>query len=217
MAGTIVIDPNIIIGVFIFLLFVNRIVNTNGGFKIVLWRLFGVRGFIRVERQADGSAIRGTFRWSKHVKGSVLQYYLTKNGKGWLVGKPEETVRVFGLPQFVYNYNDARPLPLEQVQTVEKEVEVEVKDADGTTTTQRQKRAIIVAGKPIDPLLIHAFATNKSIAEFNQFSDPNARKVRWGYMALVIGLIFVLAALNVYYSYLFGVNANCALHTKICP
>jgi hypothetical protein len=214
----VVIDAGYIyLSLFMLWIIATRIVNTNGGFKIVAWRLLGIRAFLRVVRQADGTAVRSAHRWKGFVKGTILQYYTPKGEPTYFIGGPKESVRVFGLPQYVYNYNDSRPLPLEHVETVMREVEVQVKSNDGSIRTEKQSRPVVVAGKPIDPLLIHAFATNRSIEQFNRFSDKPQSKVKWGFYGLIIGLIFILAIINVYYSYLFGINMNCAVHSRLCP
>jgi hypothetical protein len=181
---TIEIDPTYIAVALVILIIGSQQVNKQGGPKIVLWRLLGIRWFMRVERQPDGGAIRQSFRWKGTVKTHSLPSY-SANGKDWFVGGPKETVRVCGGPQWVYNYNDARPLPLEH------------------------------GGDPIDPTLIHSAFENKSIEAFNKLNEK-PQKFKWGMMALAIVLTLIFAGLSVYYTYYFGYNINCALHTAAC-
>jgi hypothetical protein len=159
-------------------------IGKQGGPKIVMWRLRGVRWFMRVEKQPDGTAIRKAYNWKRITTHSLPKY--PHNGKDWFVGGPKETVRIFGGPQWVYNYNDSRPIPLE------------------------------IAGDPIDPTLIHSAFENKSIEAFNGL-NKKPDKFRWGMFGFAIFLIIILAIINVWYGYYFGLNANCALHSKACP
>ena len=168
-------------------------VNKQGGPKIVMWRILGIKGFLRVERQPDGSAIRDVKKW-KIIKTHSLPSYNVR-GKDWFVGGPRETVRVFGMPQWVYNYNDSRPLSLEQGHM------------EGTTW---------VPAEPIDPTLIHTAFENKSIEAFNGLTKK-PDKFRWGMFGFAIMLIVILGIISVWYSYYFGLNANCALHSRACP
>jgi hypothetical protein len=164
-------------------------IGKQGGPKIVFWRLLGIKWFMRVEKQPDGTAIRKAYNW-KVIKTHSLPSYNVR-GKDYFVGGPRETVRIFGGPQWVYNYNDSRPLPLEHL------------DYDKT-------------GGPIDPTVIHSAFENKSIEAFNQMSKK-PDKFRWGMFGFAIMLIVILGIISVWYSYYFGINANCALHSKACP
>jgi hypothetical protein len=159
-------------------------VGKQGGPRIVIWRLLGTRWFMRVEKQPDGTAIRKAYNWKIITTHSLPSY--TVRGKTWFVGGPKETIRLFGGPQWVYNYNDARPLPLEH------------------------------GGDPIDPTLIHSAFENKSIEAFNGL-NKKASVAKWGMFGFAILLIVILGIISVYYSYYFGVNANCALHSRACP
>ena len=181
---TIVIDPTYIAVALPAWIIINQQIGKQGGMKIVLWRVLGIRWFQRAERQPDGSIIRGAYRW-KIIKTHSLPSYTIK-GKTWFVGGPKESGRVFGAPQWVYNYNDARPVPLEHT------------------------------GDPIDPTLIHSAFQNKSIEAFNKLNEKPAT-FKWGMMALAIILTMIFAGLAVYYTYYFGYNANCALHSRACP
>src|SRR5437667_331563 len=164
-------------------------IGKQGGPKIVYWRLRGVKWFMRVEKQPDGSAIRKAYNW-KIIKTHSLPSYTVRD-KTWFVGGPKETVRVFGGPQWVYNYNDARPVPLEHL------------DYEKT-------------GGPIDPTLIHSAFENKSIEAFNGLNKKTSRTT-WGMFGFAIVLIVMLGIITAWYSYYFGINANCALHSRACP
>ena len=170
----------LIIGVILTLIQIGK----QGGPRIVMWRLLGTRWFMRVEKQPDGTAIRKAYPW-KIIKTHSLPSYNVR-GKDWFVGGPKETLRIFGGPQWVYNYNDARPIPLE------------------------------IGGEPIDPTVIHSAFENKSIEAFNGL-NKKPDKFRWGMFGFAILLIVILGIISVWYSYYFGLNANCALHSRACP
>jgi len=139
---------------------------------------------MRVEKQPDSNAIRKALPWKVIRTHSIPSY--TYKGKDWFVGGPRETVRVYGGPQWVYNYNDSRPIVLEQT------------------------------GDPIDPTVIHSAFENKSIEAFNHLNEKKS-KFSWGMMGIAIVLIILLAGISAYYSYYFGINNACAVHSKACP
>jgi hypothetical protein len=180
----IVIDETTLATIAILIVLTMIQIGKQGGPKIVMWRLRGVRWFMRVEKQPDGTAIRNAYNW-KIIKTHSLPKYNVR-GKDWFVGGPKETVRIFGGPQWVYNYNDSRPIPLE------------------------------IGGDPIDPTLIHSAFENKSIEAFNGL-NKKVSVAKWGMFGFAIMLLVILAIINVWYGYYFGLNANCALHSKACP
>lgn len=194
-------------------------VGKNGGPKVVLYRVLGVSAFFRAEKQPDGTA-RRSFHRMKIVTTGILPRYNLKSRDGqirtWFAGRANETIRVFGYPQWVYNHNDARPLPMEHVKVVDKEIEqtVREKQSDGTTKEVIQKRVVpvVVAGAPIDGLLIHSGFETKVIEEFNELGKPQQSRFKWGMMAFVLLFILILSGLAVYYSYYFGINTACAVH-----
>lgn len=238
----IVLDESSFIALLALLAFVGITINQQGGIRIVLWRIRGQKWFMRVEKQPDGSAIRKAYKWKGRVQEHSQPRY-EHNGKDWFVGGPTETVRVFGGPQWVYNYNDARPLPLEHIKFQMVETEEKIKDPDqavdqmieetvkdengndkiikrivkktvpGIERTLKKMVPVIIAGKPIDPMLIHAAFQNKSIEAFNKLGDkPN--KFRWGLLGFVIAVIFIITAFNLLYTYYYGVNIACAVHAQ---
>jgi len=185
----VVIDETTLASVAVFIILVMIQVGKQGGPKIVLWRLRGVRWFMRVEKQPDGTAIRKAYPWKIITTHSLPSYKV--GGKDWFVGGPKETLRIFGGPQWVYNYNDSRPLPLEHLDYAK-------------------------TGGPIDPAVIHSAFENKSIEAFNGL-NKKPDKFRWGMFGFAIMLIVILGIISVWYSYYFGLNANCALHSRACP
>ena len=130
----------------------------------------------------------------KIVKSHSLPMYSYK-GKAWFTGGPNQTARVYGAPNWVYVYNNAEPLFL---------------------TWGQYKDGKWSSSEPFDPTLIHSAFENKSIEAFNGLTrKPD--KFRWGMFGFAIMLIVILGIISVWYSYYFGLNANCALHSRACP
>lgn len=206
----IVIDEYTLTGIVFFLILAGRVINQQGGMQIVWWRIWGTRWFMRVEKQPDGTAVRKAYKWKGRVKEHSLPMY-EHNGKDWFVGTAKETVRVYGGPQWVYNYNDSRPLPLEHLEMKMVEVEEKQKNPDGSETTVKSLKPMVIAGAPIDPMLIHAGFENKSIEAFNHLSDK-PRKLTWGILGFVITIILIVSIFNLVYTYYYGVNIACAIH-----
>ena len=178
------IDETTLYGLLGGLIILSKIIGSQGGAKIVFWRLLGTRWFMRTEIAADGNALRVPLKM-KLVKSHSIPMY-TYKGKDRFTGGPDQTARVYGAPNWVYRYDDARPLPLKQ------------------------------QGEIIDPTLIHSAFENKSIEAFNGL-NKKPDKFRWGMFGFAIMLIVILGIISVWYSYYFGLNANCALHSRACP
>lgn len=175
------------------LIIMAKIIGSQGGGKIVMWRLLGIRWFMRTEIAADGNALRVPLKM-KIVKTHSLPTYNYK-GKIWFTGGPNQTARVYGAPNWVYVYNSADPLVLSYGQY-----------KDGKWS----------AVEAIDPALVHSAFENKSIEAFNGL-NRKPDKFRWGMFGFAIFLIVILGIISVYYSYYYGINANCALHSRACP
>ena len=105
---------------------------------------------------------------------------------------------------------------MEHIRIVDHEIEqiIKEKQADGTTkeTTQRRIVPVVVAGAPIDPLLIDSAFETKIIEDFNDLGKPPPSKLKWGMMGFAILLIIILGIISIYYSYYFGINTACAVH-----
>ena len=108
-------------------------------------------------------------------------------GADYFTGGPDETIYAFGMPNWVYERGDSRPLLL------------------------RHKGEIMSATK------IHAAFYDDSIERFNALKQPAPGRLKWGLFGFAIVLILILSMASVTYTYLFGVNMNCALHTRACP
>ena len=206
----VVIDEYTLAGIVAVLVIASRIVNSQGGAQIVLWRIRGVPWFLHTQIQPDGNTLRKALPM-KIVKTHSLPQY-TFQGKTWFTGGAEETARVWGGPQWLYNYNDSRPVPRYHVRVKMVEVEETVKLADGTETKSKTMKPVVIAVKPIDPTLIHSAFENKSIEAFNKLSDKPASKVKWGLLGFAIFVILILSAFSVLYTYYYGVNIACAVH-----
>ena len=205
----IVIDEYTLIAIIFVLAFASRIINQQGGAKIVMWRLRGVPWFLHTQIGPDGNTIRKPLPM-KIVKTHSLPSYEFQ-GKTWFTGGAQETARVFGGPQWLYNYNDARPVPRYHIAVKMVEVEEKQKNPDGSETTVKSMKPVVIAGKPIDGMLIHAAFENKSIEAFNHLSDK-PKKFTWGVFGIIIALVLILSIVTAYYSYYFGVNIACAVH-----
>lgn len=154
-----VIDEQTFYATILLLIIVNRIVATQGGFRIVFWRIRGVKWFMRTEVTPDNNAVRKALKM-KIVKTHSPPMY-EYNGKEWFTGGPDETARLYGAPNWVYRYDDARPLPLKH------------------------------KGDPIDPTLIHSAFQNQSIEKFNRLGQPKTRKPTASIAILVILILAV--------------------------
>lgn len=193
------------------LLIAGRTVNSQGGALIVFWRIIGRKWFLHTQIGPDGNTTRKALPMKIVKTHSVPTYEF--QGKEWFVGGEDETARIYGGPQWVYRYNDARPLPLRQIESKMVEVKEKMKEADGTEREVTKMVPMVVAGKPIDPTLINAAWRNKSIEAFNKLGDkPN--KFRWGLLGFVIAVIFIITAFNLLYTYYYGVNIACAVHAQ---
>jgi len=157
-------------------------VSKQGGIKIVLWRIRGKRGFIMTMIEPDNKAFRKPLPM-KIVHNSVPRFAF---GEGeYFTGGPDETIYVFGMPNWVYERGDSRP------------------------------RKLKGQGELMSASKIHSAFEDDAIERFNglkQKKGPNPKL-----MLYLMIFVLVLTAASVMYSYYYGVNTNCALHTRACP
>jgi hypothetical protein len=192
---------------------------TQGGPKVVFYRTFGIKWFMRTEATPERKAKRTIHRMSIVHTHSLPSYELGKgaNKKTWFAGGPEETIWVWGGPNWVYDYRDARPLPMRQTEHKMVETKVKVKSPDGTETEETRIVPMIIAGKPIDPVVIHTAFTNRVIEAFNRVGQKTGMSKGQGAL-LAVSVLTLLAVIGVaFWTYYFGVNINCFAHTRACP
>ena len=110
-------------------------------------------------------------------------------GGEYFTGGPDETAYAFGMPNWVYDRRDSRPLKL-----------------------------TIVAGEELmSASKIHAAFNDDTIERFNLLKQPKPGRLRNNMMMLLILLAFLMAAGAAFYSYYYGINVNCAVHSRACP
>ena len=112
----------------------------------------------------------------------------TYDGGEYFTGGPDETIYAFGMPNWVYDRRDARPRKL-------------VGDPNAE---------LMSASK------IHAAFDDDSIERFNGLKQKTS-KVNLKLIMYLLLFIMILTIASVGYSYFYGLNANCALHTRACP
>jgi len=84
-------------------------VNKQGGLKIVSWRVRGKRGFLVTMIEPDKKVTRKPLPM-KIVHNSTPRFSLDEGE--YFTGGPDETAYAFGMPNWVYQRGDARPLSL---------------------------------------------------------------------------------------------------------
>ena len=90
-------------------------------------------------------------------------------------------------PAYLHTFDDARPIPV------------------WNRDTPR-----------MDATLVHAGYKN-DILERRHRLNQQPQRLKWGILGFIIILCLVFSFAAAYYSILYGLNANCALHTKACP
>lgn len=111
----------------------------------------------------------------------------TFDGGEYFTGGPDETIYAFGMPNWVYDRRDARPRKL-----------------------TGNDNELMSASK------IHSAFVDDSIERFNKLKQP-ASKINLKLIMYLLLFILILSLASVGYSYFYGLNANCALHTRACP
>ena len=111
----------------------------------------------------------------------------TFDGGEYFTGGPDETIYAFGAPNWVYDRRDARPRKL----------------TGGDSE-------LMSASK------IHSAFVDDSIERFNKLKQPTS-KINMKLIMYLLLFLMILTIASVGYTYFYGLNANCALHTKACP
>jgi hypothetical protein len=92
------------------------------------------------------------------------------------------------------------------------------KNAPAYIHTFDDSRAIPVWNRDLprmDAALVHAGYKNDVLERMHKLNVPQQR-LKWGILGFFIVVTFVLSFAALYYTILYGVNVNCALHTKAC-
>lgn len=187
-----------------FYIFSNAIWNRLGGWPEAWYRVTGtsyrqlyvilpnrrIGRFLRKESELlIGSAARAEIQFTKEKKG---EYFIPTRGEE-MFNNPA------GAPASLHNWDDTRPIPLFGR-------EPDALSADGS----------LIPKAKIDPMLIHQ-AFKNDVLERRHKLNVKQSNLKWGIFGflIAIGVIFDFAI--VYYTIFYGVNVNCALHTKACP
>jgi hypothetical protein len=104
-----------------------------------------------------------------------------------------------GAPAAIYNWDDCRPIPVFGR-------EPDALAADGK----------LVPKAKIDPMLVHQAYKNDFLERRHRLNIRQGN-LKWGIFGFLIAITVILAFTSVFYTYYFGINVNCALHTKACP
>ncbi|HEX9240517.1 MAG TPA: hypothetical protein VF910_07700 [Candidatus Bathyarchaeia archaeon] len=104
-----------------------------------------------------------------------------------------------GAPASLYNWDDVRPIPVFGR-------EPDALAADGK----------LVPKAKIDPMLVHQAYKNDFLERRHKL-NVHQSNLKWGLFGFLIAFTVILAFASLFYTYYFGVNVNCALHTKACP
>lgn len=91
-----------------------------------------------------------------------------------------------GAPAYVHTFDDSRAIP--------------IWDRDSPR---------------MDPALVHAGYKNDVLERRHKLNQPPQR-LKWGLLGFFVVLTFILSFAALYYTILYGVNVNCALHTRAC-
>jgi len=104
-----------------------------------------------------------------------------------------------GAPAALYNWDDVRPIPVFGR-------EPDALAADGK----------LVPKAKIDPMLVHA-AYKNDVLERRHKLNIRQGNLKWGIFGFLIALTLIFEFAVLYEVVLYGINMNCALHTKACP
>jgi hypothetical protein len=177
------IDATTFYGAFFIVIFAMRTINTQGGLKIVSWRIRGKRGFLMTMIEPDKKVLRKPLPM-KIVHNSTPRFTF---GEGeYFTGGPDETAYAFGMPNWVYMRGDSRPLKLQHT------------------------------GELMSASKIHAAFQDDAIERFNGLKLKKS-KVNDKLLMYLMIFILILSAASAMYSYYYGLNINCAVHTRACP
>lgn len=149
-------------------------VNKQGGVKIVSWRVRGKRGFLITMIEPDKKVLRKPLPM-KIVHNSTPRF--TFDGAEYFTGGPDETAYAFGMPNWVYERGDSRPLKLQHT------------------------------GEMMSATKIHAAFTDDAIERFNGLKQKKSKVNEKMLMYLMILVLVVAAASAMYsYYYGLNVN-----------
>src|SRR6266571_892958 len=104
-----------------------------------------------------------------------------------------------GAPAGLWNWDDVRPIPIFG------------REPDVVTAS-----GVLVPKAKVDPMLVHAAYSNDALERRHKLNVKSGN-LKWGLFGTILLLSFILSFAAVFYTYYFGVNVNCALHTKACP
>lgn len=143
-------------------------------------------------KQSDlkiGSAARAEIQLTKTVTGD----YLIPTQGDEMFDNPN------GAPSSLYNWDDARPIP------------VFGREPDALAADGR-----LVPKAKIPPMLVHRAYVNDFLERRHKLNIKQGN-LKWGIFGFLIALAVIFDFAILFYSYYFGINVNCALHTKACP
>ena len=158
-------------------------ISKQGGVRIVSWRIRGKRGFLITMIEPDKKVLRKPLPM-KIVHNSTPRF--SYDGAEYFTGGPDETAYAFGMPNWVYERGDSRPLKLQHT------------------------------GEMMNATKIHSAFTDDAIERFNGLKQKKSVFQSKLMMYLII-FVLILSAASAMYSYYYGLNVNCALHTRACP
>jgi hypothetical protein len=123
-----------------------------------------------------------------------------KVGEYFLPTREEEMFNnPHGAPASIHDWSDCRPLVLFGQ-------EPDALGADGK----------LIKKAKADPFLVHNAYKNDFLERRHKLNIKQGN-LKWGVFGFLIAVTVILAFASVFYTYYFGVNVNCALHTKACP
>jgi len=188
----------------VFYFFANGIWNRLGAWPEAWYRVRGITyrqfyiflpnrrigRYLKTESQLKiGSAARAQIEIAKDKTG---EYFIPSQGD-------EMFANPHGAPASLHNWDDSRAIPVFGREPYATE-------ADGT----------LVPKAKVDPFLVHA-AFKNDVHERRHTLNVKPGKLKWGIFGFLIALSVMLSFAAVYYTVLYGINMNCALHTKACP
>jgi len=202
LAGT----PQMGLGVaFLFYFFLNAIWNRMGGWPEAWYRVRGItyrqfyvilpnrrigRYLMKESQLKIGSAARGEIQIG--AKDKTGEYFVPTRGEE-MFNNPH------GAPAGLWNWDDVRPIPIFG------------REPDVVTAS-----GVLVPKAKVDPMLVHAAYSNDALERRHKLNVKTGN-LKWGLFGTLLLFSFILSFAAVFYTYYFGINVNCALHTKACP